>query len=33
MKKMINKASVSGYVYEHKLVEKVTGKDSKAPGT
>lgn len=33
MKKMINEVHLEGYLYEHNLEVKVTGKDSKAPGT
>lgn len=32
-KNMVNEAFVAGYIYSHKLAEKVTGPDSKAPGT
>jgi hypothetical protein len=33
MKKMINKTYIEGYLYEHDLTLKVTGPNSKAPGT
>lgn len=33
MKTMINKTHVEGFVYEHDLKKKVTGPQSKAPGT
>lgn len=32
-KKLINSASLEGYLYEHKLEKKVTGAQSKNPGT
>ena len=33
MKNMINKTHIEGYIYEHDLKEKVTGENSKKPGT
>lgn len=33
MKKMINTTHIEGLVYDHKLEKKVSGKDSKNPGT
>ena len=33
MRKMINRTHIEGYVYEHKLTQKVSGPDSKNPGT
>lgn len=34
MKKAFNNATyIEGYIYEHKLEEKVTGETSKNPGT
>lgn len=33
MKNMINKTHIEGYIYEHDLKIKVTGENSKAPGT
>lgn len=33
MKNMINKTHIEGYIYEHDLKVKVTGENSKAPGT
>ena len=33
MKSIVNKAHVEGVVYEHKLQAKVTGENSKNPGT
>lgn len=33
MKKMINQTHIEGYIYEHKLESRVTGENSKAPGT
>lgn len=33
MKNMINKTHIEGYLYEHKLEQKVTGPNSKNPGT
>lgn len=33
MRKTINKVGLSGRIYEHKLVEKVSGENSKNPGT
>lgn len=33
MRKPINKENISGRIYEHNLVEKVTGETSKNPGT
>ena len=32
-KKMINATHIEGYVYEHKLEKKVSGENSKNPGT
>jgi hypothetical protein len=33
MKNMINKTHIEGYIYEHDLKEKVSGENSKKPGT
>lgn len=33
MKNMINKTHIEGFIYEHDLKEKVTGENSKNPGT
>ena len=33
MKKMINQTHVEGFIYEHKLESRVTGENSKNPGT
>lgn len=33
MKKMTNQTHIEGYVYEHKLEERVSGPNSKTPGT
>ena len=33
MKKMINTTHIEGLVYDHKLEKKVSGKESKNPGT
>lgn len=33
MKKMVNQTHIEGYIYEHKLDARVTGENSKNPGT
>lgn len=33
MKKTVNQTHIEGYIYEHKLESRVTGENSKAPGT
>ena len=33
MRKVINKMHINGYLYQHDLVEKVSGEKSKNPGT
>ena len=33
MQKMINRTRIEGYVYEHKLEKKISGENSKNPGT
>lgn len=33
MKKMINSTTIAGYIYENKLEQKITGENSKNPGT